>query len=60
MVSKRLRFTVIASATVALVATAVGLALNGRWGFLPTGPLIVLGLFVQFLASYAWGKLRPA
>jgi len=56
LVSKRLRFTVIASATVAVLATLIGLAFSYRWHFLPTGPLIVLALFGQFLMSYVWGK----
>jgi ABC-type Mn2+/Zn2+ transport system permease subunit len=56
LVSKRLRFTVIASATVAVLATLIGLAFSHRWHFLPTGPLIVLALFGQFLMSYVWGK----
>ena len=57
LVGKQLRFTVIASMTVALLATIVGLSLNYRWHFLPTGPLIVLSLFVQFLCGYLWGKI---
>jgi len=56
LVSKQLRLTVIASATVALLATLAGLAFNYRWHFLPTGPLIVLALFVQFMGSYIWRK----
>jgi ABC-type Mn2+/Zn2+ transport system permease subunit len=58
LVSKQLRLTVIASATVALLATLIGLALTYRWHFLPTGPLIVLALFAQFVGSYIWGKVN--
>lgn len=58
LVSRRLRIAVIASTVVALIATAAGLALSIRWPFLPTGPLIVLAMFVQFLVGFAWGKLE--
>lgn len=58
LVSRRLRVAVIASTIVALLATAAGLGLSARWHSLPTGPLIVLAMFVQFLAGYVWGKLE--
>ena len=56
LVSRRLRIAVVASTVVALIATGLGLALAARWAFLPAGPLIVLGMFVQFLLAYAWSK----
>lgn len=59
LVSRRLRFAVLASTLVALLATGLGLAMSAYWTFLPTGPLIVLAMFVQFLAGYAWEKLAP-
>jgi ABC-type Mn2+/Zn2+ transport system permease subunit len=58
LVSRRLRVVLIASTVVALLATAAGLALGTLWPFLPTGPLIVLAMFVQFLGGYAWGKIE--
>lgn len=51
-----LRKVVAASVGVALVATGVGLGIHRVWGFLPTGPLIVLGLFAQFVLIYAVRK----
>jgi manganese/iron transport system permease protein len=58
LLSKRLRIVVIASAVVALLATAAGLVLSTLWPFLPTGPLIVLAMFIQFVAGWAWGKIE--
>src|SRR5579884_3075260 len=54
-VTDRLRRTVVVSVAFAAIATVAGLLLNRSWPFLPTGPLIVLALFVQFLAAYGWG-----
>ena len=51
-----LRATLIASLAVALIGAVGGLLVHLRWEFLPTGPMIVLLLFVQFLASYAWSR----
>jgi ABC-type Mn2+/Zn2+ transport system permease subunit len=59
LLCRRLRLAVITSMIVALGATALGLALSARWRFLPAGPLIVLGMFAQFLAAYGWSKMRP-
>jgi ABC-type Mn2+/Zn2+ transport system permease subunit len=58
LVSTRLQTTVLTSVVVALLATLAGIALAARWTFLPAGPLIVLGMFLQFLAAYAWNKTR--
>ncbi|HXE53520.1 MAG TPA: metal ABC transporter permease, partial [Tepidisphaeraceae bacterium] len=57
LVARRIRGVVLASLLVALVATGAGLALSGRWAFIPAGPVIVLAMFVQFLMAYGWGKL---
>lgn len=57
LLCRRLRLAVITSAAVALGATALGIAASARWPFLPAGPLIVLGMFVQFLGAYGWSKL---
>lgn len=58
LVSRRLGRAVATSTVVALVATLAGIALAGRWPFLPAGPLIVLAMFLQFLAAYLWSKAR--
>jgi ABC-type Mn2+/Zn2+ transport system permease subunit len=56
LLSRRLKMAVIASAAVALIATATGIVLAARWAFLPAGPLIVLAMFLQFLLAYFWSK----
>lgn len=60
LLCRRLHLAVITSAVVALAATALGIMVSARWGFLPAGPLIVLGMFVQFLGAYGWNKLTRA
>ena len=52
LVGGDVRRAVSASVIVALIATGVGIAVNRLWGFLPTGPVIVLGMFGQFLIAY--------
>jgi ABC-type Mn2+/Zn2+ transport system permease subunit len=47
-----LRRAVGSSVIVALIATGIGMGVNRFWSFLPTGPVIVLGLFAQFLITY--------
>jgi len=37
-----------------------GLAINWRWRFLPSGPAIVLVLFVLFLVGYVASRSRGA
>lgn len=57
LISKRLGKVIAASAVVALLATGAALMLTHRWRFLPTGPLIVLAMFLQFIAAYARDKI---
>ena len=57
LVGRRLPSVLTIAIVGALVAAWAGIA-AGRWSFLPTGPVIVLTLFVQFLGGYAWNKLR--
>ena len=57
LVGRQMRSAMAASFAVALVATAAGVAGSHRWTFLPTGPVIVLSLFIQFVLAFAWGKL---
>jgi ABC-type Mn2+/Zn2+ transport system permease subunit len=58
LVSGRLRGVVTASVVVGLAGAVAGLAVNGRWPALPTGPAIVLALFVQFVLAFVWAKAR--
>ena len=58
LLSDRLRTTVVASVVVGLIGAAGGTLVRLRWPFLPTGPAIVLVMFVSFLAAYAWTRLR--
>jgi ABC-type Mn2+/Zn2+ transport system permease subunit len=60
LLSARLRGTVLASVAVALGGTVCGLAISQRWHFLPTGPAIVLVLFLLFIFALAWAKLARA
>ena len=55
-----LRGVMVSSILIALVATAAGIIVSRHWGFVPIGPVIVLAMFAQFLAGYAWGKLPKA
>ena len=56
--ARTLRGSVAGAMVIALAGTLAGLAVSGRWGFLPTGPAIVLVLFVLFVLAYAWSRLR--
>jgi ABC-type Mn2+/Zn2+ transport system permease subunit len=58
LLSGRLRGVVIASVVVGLAGAVAGLAVNGRWPALPTGPAIVLALFAQFVVAFVWAKAR--
>jgi manganese/iron transport system permease protein len=56
----RLRSVIVGSIIIALIAAIVGVEANVRWRFLPTGPIIVLTLFAEFLVAYAMSRMRPA
>ena len=58
LITKRLRLTVLVAMGAATIASTLGIALSAHWAFLPTGPLIVLTLFVQFVIGYGWEKVR--
>jgi len=60
LVAKHVRAVVIGSIAVALLATMTGIATSHYWSFVPTGPVIVLTMFFQFIIAYAWGKLSSA
>jgi ABC-type Mn2+/Zn2+ transport system permease subunit len=57
LISKRLGKVIAASGVVALLATAAALLLSHKWRFLPAGPLIVLAMFIQFIAAYTRDKM---
>ena len=56
--SDRLRTVLAASVLVGLCGALAGLAVRFRWPAIPTGPAIVLVLFVLFVASLPLGRLR--
>ena len=58
LLSDRLRTTLAASVIVGLVGAAGGTLVRWRWPFLPTGPAIVLVMFVSFVSAYAWTRVR--
>ncbi len=53
LLSRRLNRVIGIAVLVALIGAIVGVALNATWRFIPTGPAIVLTLFVQFAIAYA-------
>lgn len=50
-ISRRLPRVVAASLGVALIGSIVGVLISLKWRFIPTGPAIVLVLFVEFVAA---------
>jgi ABC-type Mn2+/Zn2+ transport system permease subunit len=56
--SKRLRTVVAMSVMVGLLGAIAGLAVRARWPEIPTGPAIVLVLFVAFACAFLVGRLR--
>src|SRR5687768_11335512 len=56
--SDRLRTVVGASVGVGLCSALAGLAVRARWPGIPTGPTIVLAMFVMFLASLVARRMR--
>ena len=51
MVSQKLDRVIGTSIAVALISAIVGVLISRQWPFVPTGPAIVLALFVQFLIA---------
>jgi len=56
LLSQRLAATLALSLSAALLGTLGGLAVHFSWHFIPTGPAIVLLLFVEFLLAYGWER----
>ena len=57
LIGRRISAVMAVSIAAAAIATVVGLVAGRVWSFLPTGPVIVLAMFVQFVAGYAWSQL---
>ena len=60
LLARHMRAVIAGSIFVALVATTIEIAVTHFWSFLPTGPIIVLAMFAQFLAAYALEKFGSA
>ncbi len=60
VVTEALPATVAGSLGVGLTGTLAGLLASRRWPFLPTGPAIVLALFIAFALCYGWSRVRRA
>ena len=58
--SDRLRTVMAASVAVGLCGALAGLAVRFQWPAVPTGPAIVLVLFVLFALSFGFGKVLRA
>lgn len=56
--SDRLRTVLATSVGVGLCGALAGLAVRARWSAVPTGPAIVLVLFVLFVVSLGVGRVR--
>ena len=52
VLTQRLGWVIAVSVAVSLVGTIGGLAVRARWGFINTGPAMVLLLFAQFVVAY--------
>jgi ABC-type Mn2+/Zn2+ transport system permease subunit len=57
--TSRLSAVVTSSVVVGLLGSLVGIAARWRWPAIPTGPAIVLTLFVLFVAALALRRVRP-
>jgi ABC-type Mn2+/Zn2+ transport system permease subunit len=55
----RLSAVVTSSVIVGLLGSIVGIAVRWHWPAIPTGPAIVLTLFVLFVAALALRHVRP-
>jgi ABC-type Mn2+/Zn2+ transport system permease subunit len=58
--SDRLRTVVAAAVAVALCSAMAGLAVRARWPGIPTGPTIVLAMFIMFALAMGIRRLRNA
>jgi ABC-type Mn2+/Zn2+ transport system permease subunit len=51
LMSQRLERVLATSIAVAIISAIIGVLLSRQWVFIPTGPAIVLALFVQFVIA---------
>jgi ABC-type Mn2+/Zn2+ transport system permease subunit len=58
VVSQRLKVVVGTAVVVSLVGVVGGLALQASYGYLPSGPAMVLVLVIEFVVAYVVGLLR--
>lgn len=56
--SGKLRTVLTASVIVGLVGAIAGLSVRAKWDDIPTGPAIVLALFVLFVLAFIAGRFR--
>ncbi len=59
LLSRKLNTVILLAIATALLSALVGVTLNATWRFLPTGPAIVLTLFLEFLIAYIATHLQP-
>jgi ABC-type Mn2+/Zn2+ transport system permease subunit len=57
LLSRQLKRVMLLAIAAAIISAIAGVALNATWHFIPTGPAIVLTLFLQFLLAYAFSRL---
>ena len=60
LISQRLRTVLGTAILVAVIGAMVGVGLNLRWQFVPIGPAIVLGMFLEFVICYAISRLKSS
>ena len=53
LISRELNKVIVLAIGTAIVSAVAGVLLNAAWSFIPTGPAIVLTLFVEFVIAYA-------
>ncbi len=58
LVTRDLKNTLLISAGIALGGVLIGALVSFRWTFLPSGPAIVLVLFLEFLVTYVVSQIR--
>lgn len=57
-ISQKLRTVMILSISAGLAGAIGGIVINSIWRFIPTGPIIVLVLVVEFVFAYVGMKIR--
>jgi manganese transport system permease protein len=57
LISRQLNKVIVLAIAAAVVSAITGVLLNAAWSFIPTGPAIVLTLFVEFVIAYAASRI---